>query len=347
MGNTVFITGMSGAGKSRAINALEDMGYYCVDNLPASLATTFADLVAQSRDKLSNVAIVIDSRDGENVGVELSTALRELSERNVEYKVLFLEASTAAVVRRYRETRRRHPLARSTGGDVVRATENERRLLMPLRSMADYIIDTSNLSPVQLRERIVSLFSGSKDAGIMISCSVLIAAWIFSFSLMAASLYVHVDLVGLCGSKHGNADHVPAVLADRRQRHVRARFPGVPSAPVGHDVALLNPREVDGHRFPGVVHRPARPDGRVDRQCAGRPAPCRRARCQARQDRVPLRRSCDSKNATAPFARQRSGFTKIYDFPVELRQLQRVVLYLCFLDGLCHRCGVQRHRAAA
>ncbi|MBR4439794.1 MAG: RNase adapter RapZ, partial [Clostridia bacterium] len=170
MGNTVFITGMSGAGKSRAINALEDMGYYCVDNLPASLATTFADLVAQSRDKLSNVAIVIDSRDGENVGVELSTALRELSERNVEYKVLFLEASTAVVVRRYRETRRRHPLARSTGGDVVRATENERRLLMPLRSMADYIIDTSNLSPVQLRERIVSLFSGSKDAGIMVSC---------------------------------------------------------------------------------------------------------------------------------------------------------------------------------
>lgn len=170
MGNTVFITGMSGAGKSRAINALEDMQFYCVDNLPASLTKTFADLVAQSQDKLSNVAIVIDSRDGENVGTELSTALRELSERNVEYKVLFLEASNSAIVRRYRETRRRHPLAQSTGGDVAAAIEKERKLLMPLRAMADYIIDTSNVNPQQLRERIVSTFSDNQKAGMMISC---------------------------------------------------------------------------------------------------------------------------------------------------------------------------------
>ena len=170
MGNTVFITGMSGAGKSRAVNALEDMEYYCVDNLPASLATTFADLVAQSRDKLSNVAIVIDSRDGENVGVELSAALRELSERKLDYKVLFLEASTPAIVRRYRETRRRHPLAHSTGGDVAAAIERERKLLEPLRSMADYIIDTSNSTSAQLRERIVSLFSTDKSAGMAITC---------------------------------------------------------------------------------------------------------------------------------------------------------------------------------
>ena len=170
MGNTVFITGMSGAGKSRAINALEDMGYYCVDNLPASLATTFADLVSQSRDKLSNVAIVIDMRDGENVGVELSAALRELTERGIAYKVLFLEASVPILVRRYRETRRRHPLAHSTGSDVASAIERERELLTPLRSMADYIIDTSNSTPAQLRERIVSLFSTEKSSGMAISC---------------------------------------------------------------------------------------------------------------------------------------------------------------------------------
>lgn len=170
MGNTVFITGMSGAGKSRAINALEDMEYYCVDNLPASLATTFADLVSQSRDKLSNVAIVIDTRDGENVGIELSAALRELTERSINYKVLFLEASTPIIVRRYRETRRRHPLAHSTGGDVAAAIEKERKLMTPLRSMADYIIDTSNSTPAQLRERIVSLFSTEKSAGMAISC---------------------------------------------------------------------------------------------------------------------------------------------------------------------------------
>ena len=135
MGNTVFITGMSGAGKSRAVNALEDMEYYCVDNLPASLATTFADLVSQSRDKLSNVAIVIDSRDGENVGIELSSALRELTERSISYKVLFLDASTPTIVRRYRETRRRHPLAHSTGSDVVEAVERERKLLMHKREI--------------------------------------------------------------------------------------------------------------------------------------------------------------------------------------------------------------------
>lgn len=170
MGNLIFITGMSGAGKSRAINALEDMDYYCVDNLPASLTSTFADLVAQSRDKLTNVAIVIDSRAGETVTEELSAAFRDLTERNVEYKVLFLDAATETLVRRYRETRRKHPLAHLAGGNVVSAIERERTLLMPLRAMSDYSIDTTNLTSAQLRERIVSLFSNTEHAGIMINC---------------------------------------------------------------------------------------------------------------------------------------------------------------------------------
>jgi len=170
MGNLIFITGMSGAGKSRAINALEDMDYYCVDNLPASLTSTFADLVAQSRDKLTNVAIVIDSRAGETVTEELSAAFRDLTERNVEYKVLFLDAATEVLVRRYRETRRKHPLAHLTGGNVVSAIDRERKLLMPLRAMSDYSIDTTNLTSAQLRERVVSLFSNREHAGIMINC---------------------------------------------------------------------------------------------------------------------------------------------------------------------------------
>lgn len=170
MGNIVFITGISGAGKSRAINALEDMDYYCVDNLPASLTSMFADLVSQSQDKLANVGIVIDSRAGETVTDEFTAALRELTAKNIKYEVLFLDASTEILARRYRETRRKHPLAHLTGGNVVSAIERERKLLMPLRGMADYYVDTTNLSSAQLRERIVSIFANEQRAGISINC---------------------------------------------------------------------------------------------------------------------------------------------------------------------------------
>ena len=151
----VVVTGMSGAGKSYAIKCLEDMGFYCVDNLPTTLIPTFADLIARSGQKIHRVALGVDVREGEYLP-HLLDAVGELRARGHSVEILFLEASDEALVRRYHETRRRHPL----GGDghVHEAIRAERRALAHLRERADRIVDTSSLTVHQFKALLVELF---------------------------------------------------------------------------------------------------------------------------------------------------------------------------------------------
>ncbi len=165
----VIVTGLSGAGKSRAINALEDIGFYCVDNMPPKLLPKFAELCLQSQDKMSKVAIVIDVRGGQLFS-GLFDGLDELKKQGGDYKLLFLECDDQVLARRYKETRRQHPLAAQTGGSVTQAIELERTLLKPARSRTDYLIDTSHLSPAQLKERITGLFMGDSSVAMVVQC---------------------------------------------------------------------------------------------------------------------------------------------------------------------------------
>ena len=165
----IIVTGLSGAGKSRAVNVLEDIGFYCVDNMPPKLLPKFAELCLQSQDKLSRVALVIDVRGGRQFE-GLLDSLDELKRQGGEYKILFLECSDQVLARRYKETRRQHPLAASCGGSVIKAIELERTLLKAARARTDYLIDTFYLSPAQLRERLVGLFLGSEKSGMQVQC---------------------------------------------------------------------------------------------------------------------------------------------------------------------------------
>ncbi|MBI2016584.1 MAG: RNase adapter RapZ [Candidatus Rokubacteria bacterium] len=153
----VIITGVSGAGKSYAIKCFEDMGFYCVDNLPTALIPTFADLIARSEQRVHRVALGADVREGEYLQ-HLLDAIGVLRARGHRVEVLFVEASDEALVRRYHESRRRHPLARE--GHVLDAIHAERKALAHLREIADRIVDTSGLTVHQFEELLVELYGG-------------------------------------------------------------------------------------------------------------------------------------------------------------------------------------------
>ena len=155
----VVITGLSGAGKSYAIKCFEDMGFFCVDNLPTTLIPTFADLVARADAKRGRVALGVDVREGEYLSHFLE-ALAELRTRGHTVEVLFLEASEEALVRRYRETRRRHPLA--PDGNVLDGIRAERKALSTVREVADRIVDTSALTVHQLKDFLVDAYVAPK-----------------------------------------------------------------------------------------------------------------------------------------------------------------------------------------
>jgi UPF0042 nucleotide-binding protein len=151
----VVITGMSGAGKSFAIKCFEDMGYFCVDNLPTTLIPTFADLIARSAQKVHRVALGVDVREGEYLP-HLLDALGELKARRHQVEVLFIEAGDEALLRRYHETRRRHPLAGD--GQLYDAIRAERKALANLREIADRVVDTSALTVHQFRDVLVGMY---------------------------------------------------------------------------------------------------------------------------------------------------------------------------------------------
>lgn len=165
----IIVTGLSGAGKTRAINALEDIGFFCADNIPPKLIETFYEMTQQSHGALSHVAVVTDIRGGDMFSALLST-LDRMDTEHKEYKVLFLDANDYVLINRFKETRRKHPLADNCLGSLEQAVKLERDVLRPVKERADYVIDTSYLSPAQLKERISSLFLGDASDAMKIHC---------------------------------------------------------------------------------------------------------------------------------------------------------------------------------
>ncbi|MEW6032376.1 MAG: RNase adapter RapZ [Bacillota bacterium] len=183
-GRFVVITGLSGAGKTQAVRFLEDLGYFCVDNLPPALIPSFAQLCNQSEGRVNRVALVVDIRGGEFFA-DLSQALDRLDEMGFIHQILFLEADVETLVRRYKETRRRHPLADRAG--IEEAIGSEKRLLEHIRGRATKIIDTSGLTSAQFRDKLVQMFADDRDiSGFMIS--------LVSFGFKHG-LPIHADLV--------------------------------------------------------------------------------------------------------------------------------------------------------
>lgn len=153
----VIITGMSGAGKTVAMQCFEDMGFYCIDNLPPELFVTFLNLMMKSDNRMRRIAAVMDTRGG-SLFESLVAALDELSQLdNVKSSLLFLDANDETLVKRYKETRRSHPL--SEGGVILEGIQKERLLLTELKGLSRSIYDTSNLKPRELREKIMREFS--------------------------------------------------------------------------------------------------------------------------------------------------------------------------------------------
>ncbi len=150
----VILTGMSGSGKSTALKMIEDMGYYCVGNLPISLVENFVDL-SENDPELDKVAINVDIRSGQNIG-DLTAVLDRLQERGKSFEMLFLESEDSVIIKRYKETRRTHPLAE--GGRVEQAISRERERLQPIKRRADYILDTSQLLTRELQAELKKMF---------------------------------------------------------------------------------------------------------------------------------------------------------------------------------------------
>ena len=155
----IIVTGLSGAGKTQAIDCLEDMGYYCIDNMPPALIKSFIDLTGNGKG-IDKAAFVIDVRSGKLFD-DLKDSLDELRKDNIDYKILYLEASDRVLLRRYNETRRSHPL--SEGGPVAAGLKAERERLEVLRNRADFVIDTSNMKTAQLWDEIKHLITSGES----------------------------------------------------------------------------------------------------------------------------------------------------------------------------------------
>ena len=165
-GGLVIITGMSGSGKASVLKAFEDLGYYCVDNLPVGLIPRFAELVGQSSE-IERTALVVDVREGKQLE-ELPSIVKEVR-RMISTKVIFLEASDSVLLRRYSETRRPHPLG--TNEPVKSSLAAERRHLRHIRAIADLVIDTSKFNVHELRAHITESFEKKENGrNLLVSC---------------------------------------------------------------------------------------------------------------------------------------------------------------------------------
>ena len=170
MRELVIVSGMSGAGRTEAMHVFEDLGYFCVDNLPPALIGQLVDMTdfPTGSDKDGRVAVVCDVRSREFFD-GFSKALKELDERNANYRILFLDADDSKLIARYKSSRRRHPLC-TDGATISSGIERERGLLYEVRDKADFVIDTTSMLPAELREKITTLFAeGSKNRGLSVT----------------------------------------------------------------------------------------------------------------------------------------------------------------------------------
>ena len=174
----IIVSGLSGAGKSKVATFLEDMGFYCVDNLPAPLIPPLAELCMASPGKYDRVALVMDIRGGQTFEAPFA-ALAQLEEMNCAYKILFVEATAETIIKRYKETRRSHPLAKE-GRTLPQAVELERAAMEEVRRRASYIIDTTALSTAKLRGEILRLFG---EPGAMPGMSVSVVSFGFKHGI--------------------------------------------------------------------------------------------------------------------------------------------------------------------
>ncbi len=156
----VIVTGLSGAGKTKAMGYLEDLGYYAMDNLPISLMSQFLDLASQTDGRISKIAVALDVRSS-GFKTQFRSMLQRLASRDVHPHIIFLEASSRVLVNRFSETRRRHPLPGST---VSESIQNERDLLAEVRELSDVIIDTTDLSLSELKDRVREAILGTQQA---------------------------------------------------------------------------------------------------------------------------------------------------------------------------------------
>ena len=153
----LIITGLSGAGKSRAADVLEDLDYYCVDNMPVALIPRFAELCMDTQGRYERVALVTDAREREGLD-QLLTVLDEISAMDCTVKVLYMDADLRTLVRRYKESRRPHPMA-EPGMSMEQAIAREEALMAPIKARADYIVNSSSLTLGQLQDKLFGLFA--------------------------------------------------------------------------------------------------------------------------------------------------------------------------------------------
>lgn len=154
----VVVTGMSGAGKSTALNVFEDLDYYCIDNMPPELLASFAELIRNSAPKTEKICFAVDIRSG-GLFAKFSESILGLRESGIDVTVVFVDCDDAVLINRYKETRRRHPLEEEASGNLMRAIEMERRETENARTMADIYLDSSQTNMAKFRERLRSIFS--------------------------------------------------------------------------------------------------------------------------------------------------------------------------------------------
>jgi UPF0042 nucleotide-binding protein len=185
----VVITGLSGAGKTAALRYFEDAGYYCIDNLPASLLTNLIDFFQEKDRQINKIAVAVDLRSG-FLFDEIYRTLDDLKKQNISYKTLYLEASKSEIVKRFTLTRRKHPLV--DDGDIISGIEKETEKLYPFRELSDVIIDTTSMTPKELKLEIAERFMNRDEKSKLFQITVV--SFGYKYGIHQESLDIVMDV---------------------------------------------------------------------------------------------------------------------------------------------------------